>query len=654
MQISSRSDDDVWLFFFCFAFGGRFQQSTMTTSSANSPLLIAIEQLNVTDVASLISTGVDVNTAMQFAAAHANAAIMTQLLDAGGDAMSTNCNGDSLCHIAIRHNADPAVLGALLQRAERSPAMLQITNLVRDSICHEAAKSSNVQFIEQVLAVQTPVAPNPRSPLHSCAAHSDSADVVRRLIAHGFDIDALDESGSTPLLLAVKRGSETVVRALMAAGARLDVADKQKRSLVFYAAQRSSHSVLAMLFEAGADASLVDHVGRSALHVAAANANEALLALLLAKAAGTLDINAADESGLTPCHVAAGNANERLVELLVGAGCRLDVRDTSNATPCHLAAMNSNEAVIAALVAAGAGVSDVDSILATPALRAASNSNEKVMQVLVECGADLNSRDRFGRAPCHRAAANANERVMATLVACESVDLCVKDKYGMTVWLIAVSNANPRVLWQLLSTRALACFLETNSIEWSSVHQATSLKNEKALEILLYAGANVDARKAGVAPLHLAADSGGDIGMATLLIAGGSEIDIGNIVVDCTPCHLAAMDGNRDMITLLVAAGADLAACDSNGTTVRDYIGIHHMREPNEEELRDARQRIVVAQTRLVRWRALQVCIGLQPLALDALQLCEVLKFACGPVAATIPFHKFWKLATTVKHFPKR
>jgi ankyrin repeat protein len=629
----------------------------MTTSSANSPLLIAIEQLNVTDVSSLISTGIDVGPAMQFAAAHANAAIMTQLLDAGGDVMSTNCNGDSLCHIAIRHNADPAVLGALLQRAAaRAPALLQLTNLVHDSICHEAAKSSNVQFIEQVLAVQNDVAPNTRalrSPLHSCAAHSDSTDVAKRLIAHGFDIDALDESGSTPLLLAVKRGSATVVRALMAAGARLDVVDKQKRSPVYYAAQRSSQRVLEMLLEAGADASVVDHVGRSVLHIAAANTNEAPLALLLAKAAGTLDINAADSSGLTPCHVAAGNANERLVELLVGAGCRLDAQDTSNATPCHLAAMNSNEAVIAALVAAGAGVSDVDSILATPALRAASNSNEKVMQVLVECAADLNSRDRFGRAPCHRAAANANERVMATLVACESVDLCVKDKYGMTVWLVAIANVNLCVLWQLLSTRAMACFHETNSIEWSSVHQATSLKNEKALEILLYAGADVDTRKAGVAPLHLAADSGGDIGMATLLIAGGSEIDIRNIVNDCTPCHLAAMDRNRDMITLLVAAGADLAACDNTGTPVRVYIDIYHMREPNEEELRDARQRIVVAQTRLVRWRALQVCVGLQPLALDALQLCEVLKFACGPVAATIPFHKFWKLATTVKHFRK-
>jgi hypothetical protein len=60
-----------------------------------------------------------------------------------------------------------------------------------------------------------------------------------------------------------------------------------------------------------------------------------------------------------------------------------------------------------------------------------------------------------------------------------------------------------------------------------------------------------------------------------------------------------------------------------------------------------------IAKTRIdfVRDRALQVCIGLQSLRLDALQLCEILQFACGAIAPLIPFHIWWKIATTVKHF---
>jgi hypothetical protein len=61
----------------------------------------------------------------------------------------------------------------------------------------------------------------------------------------------------------------------------------------------------------------------------------------------------------------------------------------------------------------------------------------------------------------------------------------------------------------------------------------------------------------------------------------------------------------------------------------------------------------LIARTRLdfVRQRALQVCVGLQSLRLDALQMCEILQRSCGHVARLIPFHLWWKIATTVKHF---
>jgi hypothetical protein len=55
----------------------------------------------------------------------------------------------------------------------------------------------------------------------------------------------------------------------------------------------------------------------------------------------------------------------------------------------------------------------------------------------------------------------------------------------------------------------------------------------------------------------------------------------------------------------------------------------------------------------IVRKRAFQVCVGLQPLGLDALQMCEVrvLAQSCGPAGPLVPFHQWWKFATTVKHF---
>lgn len=60
-----------------------------------------------------------------------------------------------------------------------------------------------------------------------------------------------------------------------------------------------------------------------------------------------------------------------------------------------------------------------------------------------------------------------------------------------------------------------------------------------------------------------------------------------------------------------------------------------------------------ISKTRLdfVRQRALQVCVGLQSLNLPALLTCEILLFACGPVAPVVAFHHWWQIATIVKHF---
>lgn len=95
----------------------------------------------------------------------------------------------------------------------------------------------------------------------------------------------------------------------------------------------------------------------------------------------------------------------------------------------------------------------------------------------------------------------------------------------------------------------------------------------------------------------------------------------------------------------LVAGGVDLDIVDSSGITSRQILA-------GWDALIDscavaARQRIAKTRLELVRSRALQVCLALQSRALDALQTCEILVHACGPAASAIPFHVWWKIATT-------
>jgi hypothetical protein len=100
--------------------------------------------------------------------------------------------------------------------------------------------------------------------------------------------------------------------------------------------------------------------------------------------------------------------------------------------------------------------------------------------------------------------------------------------------------------------------------------------------------------------------------------------------------------------------GADLDVADVNGNTARQLLADHQLTfddDAHAEAVESARREIAKVRLDFVRHRAWQVCIGLQSRGLDALQMCEILVHACGPVAPLIPFHQWWKIATTVKHF---
>jgi hypothetical protein len=99
----------------------------------------------------------------------------------------------------------------------------------------------------------------------------------------------------------------------------------------------------------------------------------------------------------------------------------------------------------------------------------------------------------------------------------------------------------------------------------------------------------------------------------------------------------------------LLAAGADLDAADESGQTPRMCLAERRV-TVDPQQVESARRDIARTRLDFVRYRAMDVCIGLQPLQLDALQVCEILQLACGPLARLIAFHQWWKIATTVKH----
>ena len=84
------------------------------------------------------------------------------------------------------------------------------------------------------------------------ATREGNTDMVRSLLsAPGVDVNAKDESGSTPLLEAARFGHDNICRMLIAAGANLKAKDRDGKTALQLAIQGDHDEVVQVLKQAG-------------------------------------------------------------------------------------------------------------------------------------------------------------------------------------------------------------------------------------------------------------------------------------------------------------------------------------------------------------------------------------------------------------------
>lgn len=339
----------------------------------------------------------------------------------------------------------------------------------------------------------------------------------------------------------------------------------------------------------------------TALFSAAARGLIDLVALLLAANARINDTN---YNGATPCHAAARHCRVVLLQLLIERGADLSALDDDGNTPLCLSIQKRHTEAVIMLIDAGAPLWSV--------CKAAGMSTD-VIRALLNRGVDVQSlRDDSFNTPLHCAAmldgADA-ERVIDMLVDVVHVDLEARN----------------------------------HSDGFTCCQTAIVFESVRSLRHLLARGIDVDgAGYDGRPPLCIAAELGFAHGVRLLLAAGADCDRLRNFWIGELPTE------NRDTLMALVAAGVDFDRADYQGRTARTNP---MWPEETADELQATRRAIARLRLDFVRARALEVAIGLRTLDLAALELCEILQYACGPMARLVPFHRWWEIATTVKHF---
>lgn len=159
--------------------------------------------------------------------------------------------------------------------------------------------------------------------LHDAIAHHD-AEAVSNALAAGANVDATNDWGGTPLIVASRFGDTDIVKHLLDAGADVNFHviaknEYQGRTALMNAAWQADGPTVALLLDAGADARAFESHGWSAAHYAARSGNIATLRTLHERGVD-LDLPSPENRGETPLMIAAHFGEIESIKELIKLG----------------------------------------------------------------------------------------------------------------------------------------------------------------------------------------------------------------------------------------------------------------------------------------------------------------------------------------------
>ncbi len=436
------------------------------------------------------------------------------------------------------------------------------------------------------------------TPLH-LAAGCGHTEVTRLLLANGSDVDAMahvlspegDEfrkgdsyfsdvfvDTHTPLNLAAIRGHADVVTILLEHGANINFPMPFGHTLLHDAAGMGLLSTVKILLAAGADPNVLTRTSHETpLHCAASGGHHFVVEQLLASGAknnlrtsgktslGSRPLSRHDTSlysvlngELTPLHLAALCGDADTIRTLVQTGAELESqtnpdfswREVANFGPRVIEVECTYFDVGPSTQGATIMVGEL-----TPLQLSTLACQNSASAVLRKEGAQIDFRDANGMTPLHRAAHLGILSAVKKLVVAGSDIQARTPADELPITLAQESEVREYLL-------SLQPYSPSENYYRLYLHKAVSEGDSTKVQWLIAAGADVNERapESGQSPLHVAADAGDAI-VSTLLVEAGANVAAMDYCEN-TPLHLAVKHGHLDAVRVLLSHGAP---CDAKG-----------------------------------------------------------------------------------------
>lgn len=199
------------------------------------------------------------------------------------------------------------------------------------------------------------------------SAQNGFLTAVHLLVTAGVDLDALDNTQNTPLMLAIANLKNDVVKYLISVGASFTFKGMDGMTALHMAAERGNLTACELLVEASVDkrgyVNLIDDGGWTSLVWACENNHADVARYLLRKGA---DPTLRDLKQNVALHWAAFSSTREIVELLLSYENNVNVVNALGDTPVHNAARQGNYNVLIVLLARGGCPSTLNKLEETP------------------------------------------------------------------------------------------------------------------------------------------------------------------------------------------------------------------------------------------------------------------------------------------------
>ncbi|XP_069684095.1 transient receptor potential channel pyrexia-like [Periplaneta americana] len=326
----------------------------------NALLMIAIDSGNISEAEKLLKESGESNTAivnapcgrlrvtaLQLAATKSKNGVklVNLLLKNGASADVSDKLGRTALHAAALQGNDE-IVKALLEAGAKVDSYFQVNSWPKQQLNSTSSLDSDYKSLNCNENTPRFKMPLPecfgRTPLHQ-AVKSGNPACVRQLIEAGAKVNAEDEKGVTPLLLAgagvgpdnriITNKYEEIVEMLVKAGANVNLKNEDTgMTAVCHAVAARSIKAIKCLLDAGAKIDAMENEGSTTvLHVAAQTGCVTIVELLLERGARCL-VNVGDKFGCTPLHKAAYVGARDCLRTLLKHGGDLSAETNTNAS----------------------------------------------------------------------------------------------------------------------------------------------------------------------------------------------------------------------------------------------------------------------------------------------------------------------------------